>query len=198
MTQDEIARQKATLRKEVRQRLASLSQAEIARQSALACERVCALIAYQCADTILAYKALPRECDPAGIVEHARLRGKRVAFPLCGPGNTLRLYLPLGGEGAFVRGKYGIWEPNPANCQEISPLELNLVLTPLVAFDAACARLGQGGGYYDRLLRQTTAQRVGLALEEQRVESIPVDAYDVPLQAVVTASACFARGDILK
>jgi 5-formyltetrahydrofolate cyclo-ligase len=89
--------------------------------------------------------------------------------------------------------RFGIPEPCvPARALVRAQL-LDLILVPLVAFDASGNRLGMGGGYYDRSLA-FVAQRqhwrkphvVGLAYEFQRVARMPANAWDVPLAAVVT------------
>lgn len=67
--------------------------------------------------------------------------------------------------------------------------ELDVILVPLVAFDAANNRLGYGGGNYDRLLAQTRAdaQVIGVAYEEQRVDAVPCEPFDKPLKSIVSA-----------
>jgi 5-formyltetrahydrofolate cyclo-ligase len=62
----------------------------------------------------------------------------------------------------------------------------DLVLVPLLAFDARGARLGAGGGFYDRTLASLSAQRIGVAYAAQEVSSIPTEPHDVLLDAVVT------------
>ena len=90
--------------------------------------------------------------------------------------------------------KYGIAEPI-LSCQDIKVVaELDLILTPLVAFDAQGQRMGMGGGFYDRTFAdQPLAQRrmIGLAHDCQQVACIPTEAWDVPLPMVLTPSAVF-------
>jgi 5-formyltetrahydrofolate cyclo-ligase len=80
-------------------------------------------------------------------------------------------------------------DPALAAYPEVAPEELDLVLVPLVAFDDANNRLGYGGGNYDRLLAQTRkgVQTIGIAYEEQRVDAVPTEPFDKPLQSVVSA-----------
>jgi len=73
---------------------------------------------------------------------------------------------------------------------------VDLVVTPGLAFDSSGGRLGHGGGHYDRLLAGTTMQqafKVGLALECQMVERVPMNARDIRLDAVVTERAVYRR-----
>jgi 5-formyltetrahydrofolate cyclo-ligase len=91
--------------------------------------------------------------------------------------------------------RFNIREPE-ASANSISPTDLDLVITPLVAFDGQRNRLGVGGGYYDRTFeflnnvatksRQTIL--VGLAYELQRIKKIDASKHDVKLDAVVTES----------
>jgi 5-formyltetrahydrofolate cyclo-ligase len=66
----------------------------------------------------------------------------------------------------------------------------DLVVTPLLAFDALGGRLGQGGGYYDRTLAELRARGqvfvLGLAWAGQEVERLPAETHDQPLDAVLT------------
>jgi len=86
---------------------------------------------------------------------------------------------------------YGIPEPNPARL--VDARSLDLVLTPLVAFDGEGTRLGVGAGYYDRcfaFLRQRNRwlkpKLIGVAYSLQEVENIERMPWDIPLSGVVT------------
>ena len=71
----------------------------------------------------------------------------------------------------------------------VLPDEIDLVIVPAVALDIKGNRLGRGKGYYDRLLPQCPqAYKIGVALECQLLEELPVDPFDAPLDAVFTAS----------
>ena len=70
----------------------------------------------------------------------------------------------------------------------------DLIIVPVVAFDAGCNRLGLGAGWYDTFLaRQPKAITVGLAYDMQLVQDVPVDAMDVALDMIVTESRVFTR-----
>jgi 5-formyltetrahydrofolate cyclo-ligase len=70
----------------------------------------------------------------------------------------------------------------------------DVIFVPLVAFDGALNRLGQGGGHYDRYLADhDAALRVGVAWEAQRVISLPVQPWDAPLDAVITERNCYTK-----
>ena len=93
--------------------------------------------------------------------------------------------------------RYAIFEPK-LNCSQICPLpELDFLLMPLVAFDEQGNRLGMGGGYYDRTLAKHYAEKrakpklIGLAHDCQKVESLPIEAWDVPLQQILTPTSLY-------
>jgi 5-formyltetrahydrofolate cyclo-ligase len=78
---------------------------------------------------------------------------------------------------------------------------LDFVITPLVAFDDSCNRIGVGGGFYDRtfeFLKHSESDvsqvaLVGFAFELQRVDVIQINDWDVPLVAVATESGVYGR-----
>ena len=72
----------------------------------------------------------------------------------------------------------------------IVPAEaLDMIVVPLVAFDQTGARLGYGGGCYDRYLSMLSpaCQIVGIAFDEQRIDHVPTDVHDLPLPNIVSA-----------
>jgi 5-formyltetrahydrofolate cyclo-ligase len=91
------------------------------------------------------------------------------------------------------KNRYGIAEPNPRHGEIIPVRQLDLVLLPLVAFDARGWRLGSGAGFYDRSLQHLRAGRrwrrpllIGVGYECQRVPELAPDTWDVPVDAMLT------------
>ena len=81
--------------------------------------------------------------------------------------------------------KYGIPEPEIKNI--VYP---DVLLIPLVAFDKNLNRLGYGGGYYDRLIKKLSKKKniikIGLAFSIQKIDKVPINAYDQKLDYIVT------------
>jgi len=89
------------------------------------------------------------------------------------------------GEPRFVAHRHSV--PEPADGEPLDPARLTGVLVPGIAFTESGARLGRGGGFYDRFLpRAPRALRIGVAFEAQIVESIPLESHDEPVHVIVT------------
>jgi 5-formyltetrahydrofolate cyclo-ligase len=105
--------------------------------------------------------------------------------------NTLELFL-LEDVSELVEGAYKILEPKEElrklPRKIVKPEELDLVMVPGTAFDKRGGRMGQGKGYYDRLLASARpdAPLVGVAFDCQIFDEIPVDAHDVFMDLVLT------------
>ena len=89
--------------------------------------------------------------------------------------------------------RYGIFEPLGAPVVELA--HCDLLLMPLVAYDAAGNRLGMGKGYYDRhlerLLEEPSPLRVGIAYSLQQLGALDANPWDVPLHGLVNERGCF-------
>ncbi|AXI83369.1 5-formyltetrahydrofolate cyclo-ligase [Xylella taiwanensis] len=107
------------------------------------------------------------------------LVGKTLRFAPWHPGQPLK------------PNRYGIPEPDVAPDDTLTPETMVLVVTPLVGFDAQGHRLGMGGGWYDRSFAFRDRQSpppwlVGVGFAVQEVNALPVEAWDVPVDAICT------------
>lgn len=152
---------------------------------------------FQRANHIAAYLANDGEMDPIVVCEKAKYRDKRLYLPSI-QGQRKGLMGFYSDSGPKVKNKFGIMEPNSKLCSSINAKKLDVVLLPLVAFDNKGGRLGMGGGYYDRtfeFLRSAQLKKpklIGLAHELQRVESLPLESWDIPLDAIITDKGIYA------
>ena len=144
--------------------------------------------AFRRARTILLYASLPDEL-PTGIVlerwsratEDPMKPGKKLVLPLV-EGESLRLKAYQ--SNALQPGYQGILEPLPS-CLDVPPEAIDLAIVPGRAFTADGWRLGRGKSFYDRLLPTlVNAWKVGVAYPYQIVEHLPVDPWDVRLDAI--------------
>ncbi|MBX9742979.1 MAG: 5-formyltetrahydrofolate cyclo-ligase [Chthoniobacterales bacterium] len=89
----------------------------------------------------------------------------------------------------WMRGPYGLREPDPQSWKQVEPQEVDLALIPGLAFDLQGGRLGRGGGFYDRLLSLPSWKgfKVGIAWSWQLVEHVTREPHDVLMDIVITA-----------
>ena len=122
------------------------------------------------------------EADPRALMAALSAKGHPLALPSVEPDRPLTFRAWAIGD-AMHLSAYGIPEPL-ASAPEAVP---NLVLVPLLAFDAAGHRLGYGGGFYDRTLQALKGVvAIGVAYAGQEVPALPREAHDHPLHAVIT------------
>jgi 5-formyltetrahydrofolate cyclo-ligase len=131
------------------------------------------------------YHAHQDEADPALLLKALAQSGVEIAFPRVTEKDA-GLEFHLVPDGKFLLpGRHGIHEPL-AHWPAVRPA---LLLVPLLAYDDQGYRLGYGGGYYDRALALLPGVRaIGIAYGGQRVPSLPHDAHDYPLHAILTES----------
>ncbi|KAB2919702.1 MAG: 5-formyltetrahydrofolate cyclo-ligase [Hyphomicrobiaceae bacterium] len=134
------------------------------------------------------FASLDDELDCGPLLQRLAGGGMRLALPVV-QGKGLPLLFRAWAPGDVMgSGVWGIAEP-VADSPAIEP---DIVLVPLLAFDRTGRRIGYGGGFYDRTLRQLRARKpivaVGLAYDEQRVDAVPHLDYDERLDWVLTPS----------
>lgn len=195
---------------------AELRRAVIARRDALDLDLQAAKSADICArlvelldrsdsavlHTVAVYAAMGSEVDPAAFAAAAAKHGWRVAYPCmfsatdaaaCGQRMCMRAVAVDDASAApFVdhpTRAFAAMDIDSSRFPIVPAEALDMVVVPLVAFDRAGARLGYGGGCYDRYLPMLSpaCQIIGIAFEEQRVDHVPTDAHDLPLPHIISA-----------
>lgn len=179
---------KEELRKMMKNRRRTLSASRILFYSAIVTDKLVREKAYASADTIFAYYSVSAELSMDYLYEQAWNDGKKIALPVCLPGNELEFrYYTKGME--LEKGVYGI--PEPLSGEKVNPEMVKpLFLVPGLVFDTCGNRIGYGGGYYDRFLKKyPSVMRIMLAYEMQKSTSIPYDENDVPVDIIITETA---------
>lgn len=194
---------KAELRRRARETLGAVSSAELAGKSRAICERLGQWGPYVAATAVMVFLPLAGEVDVRGLVwgesEKGGAGGAGAAGGMLGGGKRVCVprvdwerkvmepaVVTAGME--LVAGWHGVMEP-PREAKGLAVEELDLVLVPGLAFDAAGHRLGRGAGFYDRFLadeRLAGAVTCGVCLESQIVASVPREEWDVPVKAIAT------------
>ena len=182
-----------TLRKTLRARRTALSPHEQQSAREALAIRISEQPVFQQSQHIALYLASDGEIDPAGIVEMAWQQGKICYLPVLNKQQKGTLmFLPYTAETAMTNNRYGIPEPIADSTTARQAKDLDLVLLPLTGFDAACNRMGMGGGYYDRTFAFTQSSSttnpllIGLAHECQKVDQLNTSPWDVPMHAIAT------------
>jgi 5-formyltetrahydrofolate cyclo-ligase len=178
-----IAEKKRALRKEAMARRDALDAEFRARAARMVAERELPFPVFR-GEVFSAYVPMRSEFDPRPLVARITAAGGRVVLPAIVDGRIVfREHEP---GAALEAGAFGTSEP-PASARELDP---DVLLVPLLAFDAKGGRIGYGKGYYDQAIaRLRTARRigaVGLAFEAQRVDQIPVTDRDQRLDLILT------------
>jgi 5-formyltetrahydrofolate cyclo-ligase len=183
-----VAERKAQLRRTERKRwLLSDHREALVGNSIAAQERFLAAFPAGPGTKVALYVAVSGEVGTSLLRARYLDDGARLFYPKVMEDGELSFY-PDGGEDGWVRGKYGLLEPRvPPGVQGLRS-GFDLVVVPGMAFDSMGRRLGRGCGYYDRFLfgLAGTAVTAGLAFSVQLLPEVPVDAWDVPVDVVVT------------
>ena len=157
--------------------------------------------AFTRAKRIAAYVGSKGEIDPMPLLHLAHDMGKQCYLPVLHPFLDGRLWFaPWTPQHDMRFNHFNIPEPVFRAHDCCLPQFLSLILVPLLGFDAQCNRLGMGGGYYDRTLAFRRFRRIwkgphlyGLAHEQQRVELIRTQAWDVQLDRIFTGQHVYTR-----
>jgi 5-formyltetrahydrofolate cyclo-ligase len=140
--------------------------------------------------TVTSYVPIGSEADPSPLARAAVAAGCVLALPHVTVRSEPMRFLAWETEAALEAGPFGLSQPS-ALAAELRP---DIILTPMLAFDAKLDRLGQGAGYYDGVFaRFPDAWRVGVAWSIQQVEDLPVDPWDMALHAVITEQEWITR-----
>lgn len=166
----------------------SLSYDEWFEKSKRICEILINSEYFQRAEKIAFYFPIRKEVSPLIAFEKAIKLGKEAYFPrthLEAKRLTFHRVFTLE---ELRPGAFNIPEPQ-SNSSEINPLELNLILVPGLAFDGEKGRLGYGGGFYDRVLKEMSKDsllKIGLAFSFQVIERLPLEPFDVKMDLILT------------
>ena len=196
---------KAEVRRAVIARRDALDLDVRAAKSAVVCARLVELMESSGTAgqrTVAVYAAMGSEVDPAAFAAAAVVRGWRVAYPCmlsasdaaaCSQRMCMRaVSAGDASEVPFIAHPtraFAGTDVDSGHFPIVPAAELDMIIVPLVAFDRTGARLGYGGGCYDRYLPMLSpaCQIVGIAFDEQRIDHVPTDTHDLPLPNIVSA-----------
>ncbi len=175
---------KKALRREIREKKRAMTEEEIVSRSEKLGALFAATEAYRNAKAVYGYLPYNQEVRTVPILQKAIADGKRVAVPKV-YGDTMK-FLWLDDLSQVEKSEMGI--PEPVADEPVADDPTALVLMPGVAFTKDGARIGYGGGYYDRFLAaEPSHPTVALCYEFQIVETLPTEEFDIPVDLVLWA-----------
>ena len=181
-----LAEEKAILRKQIRKRMREVDPAVRSAIDQRICRQVMTLPQYKAAKTIFCYVGVDWEIDTTKLISDALQHGKQVALPLCTAPGIMEARL-IQSTADLQPGAYNIPEPRPS-CALCPADAIEFAAVPCVSCDRTCLRLGQGGGFYDRFLEDSSFYTAALCREEALLEQVPAEPWDRPVDCVVTES----------
>ncbi|MEX2356265.1 MAG: 5-formyltetrahydrofolate cyclo-ligase, partial [Thermaerobacterales bacterium] len=140
------------------------------------------------AEVIMAFVARHDELPTLGLLRAIRAAGKTLALPRTDTGRGVLDVRRVQGFGDLGPGVLGLWEPDPALTTGLTAAELDLIITPGLAFDRTGRRLGRGAGYYDRLLAGLERPRTVVAawtFERFVFDRVPAGLDDQPVDCLI-------------
>lgn len=182
--------EKAALRVSLRQRRKAVPILQRDAASEAVAERFTAGLS-SASLSIAGYWPVGSELDPRPLMQRLLIAGATIALPVVAGVEAPLLFRAWQPSDVLIEGRFGL---EPSRDRPI--LIPDLLLVPLVGFDADLHRLGQGGGFYDRTMALYPAcRRIGLAFACQEVPLVPRGPFDLPLHAIVTENGLF--GDLM-
>ncbi len=182
------------IRKHSRAARQALSPQEIERKSSAICRQITCSPEYRASSRIALYLSNDNEAKPERLFPDSWKLNKAFYLPILRPKPLKGLWFGrYQAKSQLTLNRFGIPEPSLAQKILIPAWTLDIAFVPLVAFDPQGNRLGMGGGFYDRtfsyLRRQQQLKKprlIGLAFECQKVNQLPNQPWDVPLDGVIT------------
>ncbi len=179
---------KRSLREDMRARRGALSVPERAEAAAAVSRHGLDFTRPAPGAVVAAYAAIRDELDPAALLTRLAGAGHPIALPVIAARGKPLLFRRWSPGDALLPGEFSVPVPG-ADAPAVVP---DILLVPLLAYDARGYRLGYGAGYYDRTLSDLRDNRqvvaVGLAFDMQQVENVPHEGYDERLDWVLTPS----------
>ena len=190
---------KDNLRKQMRHKRRSLDEHQQDLAAADLLKNLLKVQSFTQAKRISMYFPNDGEIDPTLVMLKALSMSKSCYYPIIFPGRKPKLFFAPVTPGCRLKpDRMGILSPVVAASKWLKPAELDLILLPLVAFDATGARIGMGGGFYDASLAFLSNRKhwqrpklIGIAHEIQKAQEIKADHWDVPLEVIVTDKAVY-------
>lgn len=182
---------KAMLRKKMLVQLQQLTTDEkIAIEKKLLNELIHSSI-WEQAKTIGITISLPFEWNTTSIIEAAWKNNKSVCVPRCIVQTKQMEFFRITSFEQLIKGYANILEPDYEKLELVKKSQIDLMLVPGIVFDKEGYRIGFGGGYFDRYLASFNQATASLVSEQQLIDYIPKDGYDIPVHYLIMEDGVF-------
>ena len=179
-----LKEEKHRVRRELKETAARFSKNYVAEASRAVCDTVLKSGEFQKAVVVFGYLSFRNEMSVDAVLKEALRLGKTVAVPWIVSKTEMKAAL-LNSLDNLPVDRYGI-RTVPEPVKFVEPGNIDLALVPGAGFSPNGCRVGRGAGFYDRFLVQTCGFRLGITCDKLLRETIPVDEYDQPVEALVT------------
>lgn len=175
---------KDEIREDMRAKRRALSKDDVKVKSDEIRQRLFRVESVKSAETVCTFISAFKEPDTVEIIKELWKQGKKVVVPITDiESGTLSLSY-ISSMDDMTKGAYGILEPKTVHTADET--DIDVILVPGLAFDRNGERMGFGKGYYDRLLENSKAVKIGLCYDFQILEKIPTESHDVPMNFIIT------------
>lgn len=181
MENDDVVARKHALRQEMKARRAGLNETQRARAAWALCQRLLCFLESRPERTIGVYLSRPFEISLDPMISALLHGGYNLAAPRVDVEKNEMSFWRLRHLNDVELGPWHVREPHKHECIE----ELPLLIVPGLAFDPQGGRLGMGGGWYDRYMKQARCA-IGVAFDCQIVPEVPLETHDVHVDGVVS------------
>ena len=187
-----VQEEKRQLRRRMKELEAQLSDKYKAASARAIAGHLIGMPEFQAADTVFCFVGMSHEIDTRLILEAALAAGKTLCVPLC-VGKGIMELRQITDLAQLAEGSYGLLEP-PADAPVIAADDVDFAILPCTTCSHGGARLGKGGGYYDRFLSHYRGGTVLLCREKLIRDEIPVEPHDYPVPWVLTEKGLYEDG----
>lgn len=144
------------------------------------------LSSYQKAHTVHCYVSMNKrgEVNTHKLIKQMFSAGKQVIVPITHTDRGTLTHHELTSFKDLTPNKWGV--PEPDGGPEVPVADLDIVIIPMVGGDEQCNRIGYGGGFYDRFLKNVDCPKIGLIFEQNILPKLPVESFDIPLDNIIT------------
>lgn len=187
--------EKNKLRAEFKQIRDAISPEVQAFKSASVWKYVFALEEYKRADTLMLYSNIGSEVRTDVFIPKIFADGKRIVLPVADDKEKLITPYEITDLSCLKAQTYGIKEPDSeliasGNIKQVPKDEIDMVIVPGLGFDMFGNRLGYGGGFYDRFLKDYKGVKAGVSYRECLYYRLPQEKNDIKIDMVITETGC--------